>query len=221
MNLEKLRNKQGKLWLNVASSYCVLPDFVNLDNSPFYRLLPMYPLMKPFLSRGKKQWFLQYQEARSRATVVLHDCRKSLPFADGTIDHILCSHFLEHVYPDQAAAILADFHRALTPGGTAHLIVPNLRSLVEDYLAGTSNGTSGDTLIGDLILTSKTRPSMRYRMLEFMGYEGFKHRWMYDRPSMAKRLQEAGFQVLEENSSPSAFFRKEDGPSSVHVLAQK
>lgn len=221
MNLDKLRNKQGKLWVNVASSFCTLSDFVNLDNNPYFRLLPLFPLLKPFLSRGKKEWFRKYQEARNGSTVVLRDCRKPLPFPDGSIDHILCSHFLEHVYPEQVTAILADFHRALATAGTVHIIVPNLRAHIEDYMACKSNGVSADKLMIDLLLAARKRPSRRFRLLELMGYEGFPHRWMYDYDSMTKRLREAGFQVCEENSSPSAFFRKEDGPLSVHLLAQK
>jgi predicted SAM-dependent methyltransferase len=221
MNLDKLRNQQNKLWVNVASSYCVLPDFVNLDNSPFFRLLPVYPLLRPFLGQSKRDWFRQYRDARSQAAVVMHDCRKPLPFPDASVDHLLCSHFLEHVYPHQARAILADFHRALVPGGTAHLIVPNLRVYIDDYLAGTANGESADTLIDGLLLTSQHRPSLRNRLLEFFGYEGFKHRWMYDQQSFTKRVREVGFQVREDNSSPSAFFRRDDGALSIHILAQK
>jgi O-antigen/teichoic acid export membrane protein len=231
MNLDSLRNSRGELWLNVASSYCVLPEYVNLDNSLFYRLLPLFPLLRPFLSRDKEQWFRKYKEARTQAPVVLHDCRKPLPVPDGSIDHILCSHFLEHVYPDEARAILADFHRVLKPGGTAHVIVPDLRYLAENYLSHRVTsyhlqhhkalGTAADTFTYALYFSSETPPSARWRLVEFLGYEGLKHRWMYDRQSMTERLLAAGFHVLDKNNSPSSDYRQQDGPISLHLLVQK
>lgn len=231
MKLDSLRNSRGELWLNVASSYCVLPEYVNLDNSLFYRLLPLFPLLRPFLSRDKKEWFRKYKDARGQAPVVLHDCRKPLPFPDGCIDHILCSHFLEHVYPDEARAILADFHRVLKPGGTAHIIVPDLRYLAENYLGDRLTsyhlqhhkalGTAADTFVYALYFSGETQPSARWRFVEFLGYEGLKHRWMYDRQSMTERLLAAGFHIRSDNNSPSSDYRQQDGPISLHMLVEK
>lgn len=46
----------------------------------------------------------------------------ALPFADACLDAIYCSHVLQDVPDDRAA--LAEFHRALRPGGWAILNVP-------------------------------------------------------------------------------------------------
>ncbi len=45
-----------------------------------------------------------------------------LPFADGTIDAILCSHVLEHIPDDRAA--MRELRRVLAPDGWAILVVP-------------------------------------------------------------------------------------------------
>ncbi len=44
------------------------------------------------------------------------------------IDKIYCIEVIEHVYYDQAGAMLRAFHRALKPGGAAMLTTPNRRS---------------------------------------------------------------------------------------------
>src|SRR4051812_34753945 len=118
MNIDRCRNDQGKIWLNVASSIYVLDRFVNLDNHPFLRILRIYPLLKPFVGRKYGAIIDEYLAAKTKALLVRHDCRQPLTFPDGSVDHILCSHFLEHVYPKEAATILRDFYRVLTKGGT-------------------------------------------------------------------------------------------------------
>ena len=52
MDLEALRNDRGQIWLNVASSRQFLPGLVNLDHSPFLRLLPVARLIRPIRSRA-------------------------------------------------------------------------------------------------------------------------------------------------------------------------
>ena len=46
----------------------------------------------------------------------------ALPFADGSVPHIICSHVLEHV-PDHLSA-LAELRRVLSPGGIGFIAVP-------------------------------------------------------------------------------------------------
>ena len=76
MDLEALRNEERKIWLNVASSRQVLPGFVNFDNSPFLRLLPLAPVVRPILTSGHRAQLDAFREARKRAILIRHDCRK-------------------------------------------------------------------------------------------------------------------------------------------------
>ena len=89
MNVDAYRNRQGKLWLNIGSSTQCLEDFVNLDNSIFLWLVPYYPVLRWVLPAEKKSVIERYREARMRTKVLRHDCRKPLPFPDGSVDHIL------------------------------------------------------------------------------------------------------------------------------------
>lgn len=220
-NPDQFRNSSNEVWLNVASSVYVLDDFVNLDNHVFLRLLKAYPFIKGLLPAKYHGVIEEYRAAKDKATLVRHDCRKSIPLPDGTVDHILCSHFLEHVYPIEADGILRDFFRALKEGGTLHVIVPDLKEQVERYMTTSSEGavSAADEFIKETLLARESKGTLKYRLLEFSGGFGLQHRWMYDRNSMEEKVKSAGFSIQESNDTPSKQYRSNDG--SVHIVARK
>ncbi|MEM7211596.1 MAG: class I SAM-dependent methyltransferase [Pseudomonadota bacterium] len=220
MKIDDLRNSQGKIWLNVASSSYPIEDFANLDNHIFPTLLA-YPFLLPLVPKRNQNLLEKYRAATQKAKMHRHDCRKPLPLAAGTVDHILCSHFLEHVFPDEATAILGDFRRVLKPGGTAHIIVPDIAVQIDQYNAerGTDANAADNFLRGSL-LSKEHRGSLKYRIMEFGGGFGLQHRWMYDQASMEAKVSGVGFELLELNETPSCDWRKGDGVS-VHVVARK
>lgn len=169
-----MANETRRVLLNVASSTCILPGFINLDNSPFLHVARIYPIAKPFLNASRRGPLESFAKALRAGTVVVHDCRKPLPFRGATVGHVLCSHFLEHVYPDQAEAILRDFRRVLAPGGTVHLVMPDLAASVRRNL----DAGSADQLVSTLGMTHSRSPSLLLRILGALGWEGLQHRWM-------------------------------------------
>lgn len=220
-NLEQFRNSKGWIWLNVASSIYVLEDFVNLDNHILLGLSKAYPLLKAILPGKYNTVIEQYRAAKTKAKLIKHDCRKPLPIANGVVDHILCSHFLEHVYPTEADNILHDFYRALKAGGTLHVIVPDLKEHVTQYLRRTEENiaSAADELIKETLLARESKGTLKYRLLEFSGAFGLQHRWMYDYASMGAKLIQAGFEILGANDTPSKDYRQNDG--SVHIVVKK
>lgn len=215
------RNSRKEIWLNVASSSHVLEDFVNLDNHVFLHFLRVLTRFRRFVPRKYWEAIDSYDAARNKALLLKHDCRKPLFFPDNSVDHILCSHFLEHVFPAEAKMILIDFYRILRPNATLHVIVPDLELCAEEYLTGTSAGDpfAADKFVVGTLLSREERGSLIYRLLEFFGGFGLQHRWMYDYSSLSNKLTAAGFKVVDENDSPSRGYRMGDG--SVHVFARK
>ena len=70
---------------------------------------------------------------RHQSGIIYYD-GKTLPFDEGSFDHILCTEVLEHV-PDPAAFLL-DLNRVLRQGGTLILTVPwsaRIHHLPHDY----------------------------------------------------------------------------------------
>jgi SAM-dependent methyltransferase len=220
MRLDEMRNERGEIWLNIASSHYAVANFLNLDNH-ISMLAFDYPILVHVIPRKYRQTLEAYRKARMQAPFARHDCRKRLPLPDSSVDHILCSHFLEHVYPNEAAAILEDFHRVLKGGATMHIVVPDLEALIEAYIERRRSGstTAGDEFLRDSLLTRPSRGSMKYRILELLGGFGLQHRWMYDRDTMRTRIEQLGFAILSANDTPSRDYRLGDG--SVHIVAKK
>lgn len=208
-------NASGEVWLNVGSGHVYEHGFVNLDNHPFLRASRLYPALQHVLRGPRWARIRDYHEATQRAAFVHYDCRQPLPL-NAEVDHILCSHFLEHVYPDVARRIVAGFARALRPGGTLHVIVPDLGDIVRRYQAG----GSGDQLMLDTAMTRPSSPSWRYRLLELLGQDGLQHRWLYDARSLQALVRGAGFELLAANETPSAHVRSE-GDGCVSVVARR
>jgi predicted SAM-dependent methyltransferase len=221
MNIDEYRNIRGQIWVNVASSIYVLENFVNIDNHIFLAFVNFYPNIRWIVPRKYWDYFEKYCEARSRTLLVKRDCRKPLFFPDNSVDHILCSHFLEHVFPFEMEKIVRDYYRALKPGGTVHLIVPDLHKHVERYLKKRAEGIPGaaDEFVKETLLSRESRGSFKYRIMEFIGAFGLQHRWMYDQNSLSQKLIDNGFQILEKNETPSQDYRLNDG--SVHIVARK
>ena len=210
----------SQLNINVGSGRYPMKGFVNLDNSIFLRTLPIYPVLKPCLRSGHREIFEEYRAAVTDNTYRVHNCIKTLPYGTGSVDHILCSHFLEHVFQEQAQVILLDFRRVLRPGtGTVHLIVPDIRARAERYLHS-QDPRAADEFIDSTILSSPRRPSLRYRLMEINGSFGLQHRWMYDKGSLSKLVEEAGFTILDHNDTPSRSWRSERQPGEVELIAR-
>ena len=95
---------KNKTYINVASGSNVISGYINIDNSIFLLLsyLPMY--MVSFFFKKHYDIISLFREARKKHTLYRRDCRKDLTmFSSGSVDHIVCSHFLEHLYQIQEA----------------------------------------------------------------------------------------------------------------------
>jgi predicted SAM-dependent methyltransferase len=96
---------------------------------------------------------------------------------------------LEHLDREEARKFLAEARRLLASGGILRLAVPDIRMLVEKYLAtGDSDAFIEKTLL------SETKPKGVFAKLMYALFTGFRHHhWMYDSVSLPKLLIEAGF----------------------------
>ena len=109
---QELRKRAGRrsrrgVNLNVGSGYYEIPGFVSLDlDSEWYR------------APGRK--FLAYN--------LMTD---DLPYDDGTVDNIYCSHVIEHLPDGVVVRFLSEAHRVLRDGGTLRISCPDAEFLWE------------------------------------------------------------------------------------------
>ena len=219
--MSNLNRQSGQVCLNVASSTCMLEGFINLDNHALLSLLWMPRIMRKVLSPGHRALLDSYELLIRKHTFIRHNCRKPLPYGNCTVDHILCSHFLEHVFTNEADEIISDFRRVLKPGGTIHIILPDLFEMARRYVdsVGETNQLAADEFVKETLLSRQERGSFKYRFLEFLGGYGLEHKWMYDKYSITQKVTRLGLVLMDTNETPSKLFRYNDG--SVHIVASK
>lgn len=211
-----MQNKD--IYLNVASSDVVLEGYINYD---FHPLLPFSKLPIPASLFFKYSSFInRFRAARKIADIKFHNCKRKLPHADGTVSHILCSHFLEHNYIDEVRTVLNNFNRVLKVGGTLHIIVPDLDVYVEKYLKErNSDNEAALKFCTSTILTLSKSPSPLYRFLSFIGVFGLKHDIMFNRSLLKKEILGAGFEEVPREATPSSDYQLNDG--FLHFFAKK
>jgi predicted SAM-dependent methyltransferase len=108
-----------------------------------------------------------------------------LPFADGTVDEIRASHVLEHFPHAQVAGVLADWVRALKPGGVLRVAVPDFEQISRAYLAGKDLPLQGYVMGGQVD-------------------ERDVHRTVFDREMLGDLLRTVGLVAIRDWSSEIA-----------------
>jgi SAM-dependent methyltransferase len=133
---------------------------------------------------------------------IVHDLTQPLPFPDNSFSAIYASHVLEHLYLVEAQRLLLECKRVAKPGGVVRIIVPDLRSMAQDYLR--ANGEThirdpkkvlaADHLNERLALRSASRPGGNPIFKFYAIWKDFhSHKWMYDSDSLCSYMREAGF----------------------------
>lgn len=77
------------------------------------------------------------------AEVQACDIRRSLPYADRSIDACYSSHVLEHLTQSEAKRLVAECFRVLKPLGVIRIVVPDLEAIVRYYLSALEQAESG------------------------------------------------------------------------------
>ena len=167
----------------------LLPGFINIDNSPSIWLAKV-PWLKELLHRAG---FLTAQQLRDDwRGVVKADASQKLPFADGSVDRIYSSHFLEHLPYEKGARTLQECHRVLSPSGVMRLVVPDLVWHAEQYLQKTrqllnSGPAKFDRKPHDDFMETVSGSYLNRKRA------GALHCYMYDYPTLFVMLQKIGF----------------------------
>lgn len=81
-------------------------------------------------------------------TVNLQAYMWDLPFADNTVDGIICMSSLEHVSKYQVMPTLAEFERVLKPGAQMIILTPDLEWVCKRFLAEPNVNWNMDLIFG-------------------------------------------------------------------------
>lgn len=124
---------------------------------------------------------------------VVWDVTKSLPVADGSLKGIFTEHMLEHLPLQETYKVLERCRRALQPGGTIRVVVPNLSVYVDGYRERKALPYADTDAIFD---GECYTPAMSVnRIMRLHG-----HQFIYDFETMRALLERSGFHEIREET---------------------
>jgi predicted SAM-dependent methyltransferase len=124
-----------------------------------------------------------------------YDLRRGLPLATGSCDYIYSSHFFEHLEYRHGLRLMRDCYRALRPGGTFRLALPNFKGLFEAYLHRNES-------YFDLISISESLPEVEPETATLVDhvnygvYQAGEHKCVYDEEKLVLVLRKIGFSAV-------------------------
>lgn len=145
--------------LNLGAGEKLLEGFTNAN---FFSIREMF--------RPQRIWML--------------DLRFPLPCEGNYWDGVFMEHTLEHLYPDQARAVLCEIHRILKPGGWVRISVPDLQKYIQYYCSG-----SGDPLFARWKFPAEAIHSLTQK---------YFHYSVWDVLWLSANLKQAGFTEISE-----------------------
>jgi SAM-dependent methyltransferase len=106
----------GEAVLELGAGYC---DFINQVEAKTRIAFDLNPEMARYAAPGVE--------------LRVGDCRGLPGIAEGSMDLVFASNFLEHFTVAEAAALLGDIHRVLRPSGRLVLLQPNYLRKLNHY----------------------------------------------------------------------------------------
>lgn len=161
---------------------------------------------------GRAGW-VNVDAVKSSGVDCLYDCRKNLPFPDGSVSCIFTEHFLEHVdYTEEAPYFISECLRVLKPGGVIRIVVADIERYLRAYCASGWDELSRlrplDASREDYYV--KCRYHTRMELINVVFRQGSQHKYAYDFATLEFLLRRYGF---------SEVLRQEFGKSLLPELA--
>ncbi|TAJ87544.1 methyltransferase domain-containing protein [Reyranella sp.] len=175
--------------LNIGCGQSPTEGWFNYDNSPAV-WLARSRLLTALLGRTRllDEHSIAFAEFCRGHDVRYANAAARIPHETGSVDAIYSSHMMEHLDRSEARAFLAECLRVLRPGGVLRLAVPDLRNNVRLYLEDNDADAFVDYLLFDL-----DKPRGLRQRLNRLVTGGRGHHWIYDRQSLTKLVEKAGF----------------------------
>lgn len=173
-------SRDGYVKVNLGCGLAVSPGWINVDAS-LNALVASWPRVAHKLlyrlSGANRYYSLeQYCDLLENHVFVHHDLSHSIPLKDQTADFVYSSHFLEHLFKQDAERLLTDCHRALKPSGILRISIPDLAYAISLYARGEK-----EKMLADYFFVEDKE--------SFLA----RHKYMYDFELLKALLEKIGF----------------------------
>lgn len=142
------------------------------------------------------------------------DLRHGLPFPDNSLARIYSSHFMEHLTFEEGQVFLAECKRALAPGGSFSITVPNARLYIDLYVKG------GDWDASRVFkyAFNKTTP---IDYVNYIAYMAGHHKYMFDQENLLHLLRTKGFRNVRTRPFDASIDSESRDYESIYAEAEK
>ena len=150
------------------------------------------------------------------------DLRAGFPAPAESVAFIFSEHVFEHLTLDEGRRVFVDCCAALEQGGVMRIAMPDLRYIVERYMAGRYEGEGGPEAQQDAAYRRIDSPAL---LLNF-ALRSWGHLYLYYFDELDLRLRQAGFaavdpQEIGKSSHPELVGLEQRGESRLIVEATK
>jgi len=114
------------------------------------------------------------------------DLRRPLPFKDNSVDLIFNEHFLEHLTVEDGIKALCDFRRILRPKGVIRIAMPDLKTVIDEYLDPNWKQRAWLSKFGMSHVQTQAE-------LININFHAWGHKYLYNKEELERRLREVGF----------------------------
>jgi SAM-dependent methyltransferase len=181
--------------LNLGCGHNAVDGWDNYDRSPMM-IMRKLPLLRTVLLKAK----VLHAEHMNLwpESIIRRDLSKPLPYADGTAEAVYSSHMLEHLYLDDARALLAECFRVLRPGGIIRLAVPDGEMWARDLIAaGDDPGGVAGLKFQEMLRAHPNSKPMGRRKVAFVAGSNW-HKWQPTRGLVRQMFADTGFVDFKE-----------------------
>jgi predicted SAM-dependent methyltransferase len=119
------------------------------------------------------------------------DLGRRLPLPSGAFAFVFGEHVIEHLTQEAGAALLAELHRILRPGGVLRLTTPDLAKVIALYEDRNPEISRADYARFLTSVTGRRYDRPAQVLNDYLRLWG--HRHVYDEADLTARLREAGF----------------------------
>ena len=152
----------------------------------------------------------------ARGCDIYWDLRRGLPFPNDSVKRIYSSHFFEHLSFQEAQRFLYECKRALMPGGTFSICVPNAKLYIDAYAKGQFLDAATFLAHGPAY-----NHTTRIDFVNYIAYMGSEHKYMFDEDNLLFILKSRGFRNARLRSFDRNIDLQEREFESIYAEAEK
>jgi SAM-dependent methyltransferase len=180
-------------------------EWINLDFSAYARLASRKVLVAVLRRAGILSETRCERLKGVDPEIIAWDLRKGIPFPDHSLELIYHSHFLEHLPHEVVHGFLVECRRALKPGASIRIAVPDLGYLARTLIASEQDPDVHEQVLEELfeqmVRSEAAGKREQSRLVGWLEERirgdarsiGELHCWMYDETALARALRASGF----------------------------